>query len=419
LTGLAGRLGRNVAWLAAGEVAVKGGLLLAGAIVARGLGPAAMGTFTVGYGAALVLMIVLAGGQFDVVVREVARRPGAARPLGVLATSWQRRVALAAVPVALVLLLLVSSPPLRATLAAFVPYALLRCRLVTIGSVFKGLDRMEVEVAGRAVEIGVALAGLLLAARLGGPIWSSGVAFSVGAVAGLATVATRLRRLAAGQPAQRDRAWMAREGAAFLGLGLATQLLTRLDAFALAAAGVADESIGLYGVAAAPLWGLYAAPLLVSAALYPTLSRLAGERGLTVRRVVALGATGVALGGLLGGLLFALRRWIIALVFGPGYEGAVPLLGVLAAALPGASAALLLAAAVAAAGRQRWTLAWQLCVVGAAGAGYLAVVPRFGLPGCATVTTLVHSVAALGMFAVAVAAARRPALAAGPTPSAD
>ena len=76
---VAARLVRNVAWLGVGEVVLKGAMFAAGVLVARGLGPAAMGAFTVSYGAAMMLMLLLTAGQVEVVIRETARRPETAR----------------------------------------------------------------------------------------------------------------------------------------------------------------------------------------------------------------------------------------------------------------------------------------------------------------------------------------------------
>ncbi|HYB22291.1 MAG TPA: hypothetical protein VED41_00740, partial [Solirubrobacteraceae bacterium] len=155
------RVARNLAWLTGGEVVLKGALFGAGVLVARGLGPAAMGDFTVAYGAALALMLLFAAGQVEVIIREVARRPDTSGSLYRAARSWQRRIALVAAPLAAAGTLLVRQPSLRWTLAAFLPYAWLRCWLITGGAVFKGLDRMDVEVGGRGAE--VVLAVVLLA----------------------------------------------------------------------------------------------------------------------------------------------------------------------------------------------------------------------------------------------------------------
>jgi O-antigen/teichoic acid export membrane protein len=414
-----GIVARNLSWLVAGEAVVKAGLFAAGVVIARGLGAAAMGAFTVAYGAALVLMLGLAAGQVEVLIREVARAPSSARVLGRKAAAWQNRVAVVVLPLAFVACLLVSSPVLRWTLVAFLPYAFLRARLITVGGVFKGLDRMEVEALGRTVEVAVALVLLLITTRIAAAAWSTGVAFSIGALAGLTLVTGRLRTLAAAGEASRTRSWLAREGAAFLALGLASQVLLRLDTFALAALGTTEEAIGQYGVASAPVWGLLGVALLLAAAIYPTLSRAADAGGLRGVRVLGLGLGGAALGAVLGAALFAVREPIVRLVFGPAYHAAVPLLAVLAWALPGAFGATLLGVAVAACGRQAWALAWQVAALLLAVAAFLFVIPRFGLAGCALVTVAAHGASLVAMLAIAVAAARRPAAPSAVAPVAE
>jgi O-antigen/teichoic acid export membrane protein len=278
---------------------------------------------------------------------------------------------------------------------------------------------MEVEALGRTVEVAVALVLLLIATRVAAAAWSTGVTFSLGALAGLALVTGLLRALPGDGQAPRSRAWLAREGAAFLALGLASQLLLRLDTFALAVRGTSETEIGHYGVASAPVWGLLGIALLLAAAVYPTLSRAAEGGGLRRARVLGLGASGAVLGALLGGALFALREPLVRLVFGPSYGAAVPLLGTLAWALPGAFGATLLGVAVAACGRQAWALAWQVAALLGAGAAYLVVIPRDGLAGCAVVTVAIHGASLVAMLAIAVAAARRPSAPSAVVPVAE
>ena len=405
---VAATVARNVGWLAAGEVFLKGGLFAAGVLVARGLGPAAMGAFTVGYGAAVVFMLLLAAGQVEVVIREAARRPEEAWSLSRVARGWQSRIALVAVPVAVVGALLVPERSLSWTLLAFVPYAWLRCGLITAGAAFKGLDRMDVEVAGRGVELAVALVVLAPLALLTAPGWTTGLAFSAGGGAGLAFVRGKLRRLPRQEAPLFSQAFLAREGLSFLGLNLAFQLLMRLDTFLLAALGVAQSQIGHYGVASAPVWGLLGLAQLIGLALYPTLARVAGRGELRAARVLALAAGGASLGVALAGGLFLVKEPLVGLVFGPQYLDAVPLMAVLAWALPGACSSMVLGAAIGAAGRQAWSLGVQIVLVVVAGAANLVAIPQWGLQGCAAVVVGVQALGLLGTLVVALLAGARP-----------
>ncbi len=402
------RVARNVAWLAAGEVVLKGALFAAGVLVARGLGPAAMGAFTVSYGAAILVMLLLAAGQVEVVIREAARRPEAVRALYRLSRGWQRRVALLVVPVTVLGAALVPDATLRWTLLGFLPYAWLRSALITAGAAFKGLDRMEVEVVGRIVELGVALLILGSLAMLAAPVWTTGVAFSAGGAAGLTVVLWQLRKLVADAPFRLEPAFLAREGAVFVLLGLGLQALLRIDTFLMAALGVPKDAIGRYGVAAAPVWGLLGAAQLVAVATYPTLAKAAAAGRLRVRRVLVLGLGGAAAGAVLAALLTAVKRPLIRIVFGPQYLGSVPLMGVLAWALPGACVMMVVGVAVAACGRQRWSLATQGGLLAVGTVANLAVIPRWGVGGCAAVAVVVWTLGLLGSLAIAGLAARHP-----------
>ena len=253
LTRTRGKLARNVAWLGAGEVVLKGALFGAGVLVARGLGPAAMGAFTVAYGAAMVLMLVLAGRPGRGADPRDGPPPGGgprARPhlARVAAAGGARGGARWRSPAPR----WCRDPGLRWTLLAFIPYAWLRSGLDHAWArSFKGLDRMDVEVGGRGVELGVALPAPGALAALAGPGVDDGAGVrgrGRGGPRGDAPAATRAagsRRRArpAGVPRPRG-------GGRSSCLNLGLQAVMRLDTFMLAGLGVAREEIGRYGVAA-------------------------------------------------------------------------------------------------------------------------------------------------------------------------
>lgn len=406
---------RNVAWLAGGEVALKGGLLLAGIVIARGGGPAAMGVFTVAFGAALVAAQVFAAGQPEVVIREVARRgPQVVRQLVNAAQRVQGRVAPFSVPALLAGAAVVAwrSPALLWAMLAFVPYAVLRARLVVATAAFKGRDRMEVEVGARGLELLVALTLLAGGVWLGMPAWAPGLAFSAGALVGVASVSRLLRRESGwgAGPGDDD---LLREGLPFLGLAVATQLLIRADSLIQAGLGVPAESVGQYGVAHAAVWSLVAASQLLALAAYPSVSRACGDGRVRPGHALALAVAGGSLGALLAALLFALRRPLILSVFGQAYGEAAELAGVLVWLLPGASAAMLMGVILAATRRQAWSLASQAVLVVVVVAGNLLAIPRWGVAGSAGVAVLAHSAAGLVVVALGAAAAAWPRAMAG------
>jgi len=405
---VAARLARNVAWLGLGEILLKGALFGAGVVVARGLGPAAMGAFTVAYGAAMLLTLVLAAGQPEVLIRETARAPKTASPLYAISRAWRRRLAIVVLPVAAVGAMLVPDLTLRWVLVAFIPYAWFRSSLISVGASFKGLDRMEVEVGGRAVELGVALLLLIAVARLGAHVWTTGVVFSVGAAAGLAVVLRQLRRLPRDAATPVTRAFLAREGMVFLFLGLSLQASLRTDTFMLAGFGVPKEEIGRYGVAGALVWGLLGVAQLLAVAMYPTVSKAVAGGGLHYRRVAGIALGGALVGVGLATMLTLFRSPLVRLVFGPQYEVSARLVRVLAWALPGACVAMMLGVVVAACGRQLWSLMNQCAVLATSAVGNLVAIPRWGTAGSAAVAVAAWGVALVGSTAVVALALRRP-----------
>ena len=110
------------------------------------------------------------------------------------------------------------------------------------------------------------------------PVWTTGLAFSVGAAAGTAVVVRALHKLPSGVEPSLVDGYLAREGAVFLLLSLGLQAMLRVDTFLLAGFAFPKERIGLYGVASAPVWGLLGVAQLVAVASYPTLAKGATER---------------------------------------------------------------------------------------------------------------------------------------------
>jgi len=232
------RVLRNATWLGLGEVVVKSGLLLAAILVAHASGPRGMGTFTVAYSAALIAVLVGALGQQEVLIREVARSPGAARGLLGASRFVQIRSARWLVPVAAVGALLVPEGSLRFTLLAFLPYAALRTATVTYGAAFKGFDRMDVETRARGLETVVAVTLIGVITILRWPVWTTGAAFSIGAGLGLIWIRQREGELGSETSALGHSALLS-EGLPFMALAGVSQLIANADRFLRERLGVA------------------------------------------------------------------------------------------------------------------------------------------------------------------------------------
>lgn len=405
MRGTAAKVARNVAWLGAGEVALKGALFTAGVLVARGFGPAGMGVFTVAYGAALVAMHLLAGGQVEVLIRETARHHDDGPTLFLRARSYQRWLVVFVVPLAVAGAMLVPVSELRWTLLAFIPYAVARGALITAGAIFKGLDRMDVEVRARALELAVALPCVAVLAFSALPVWGTGLAFTAGGTAGFVWIRSRLRELPAAAGGLASRSMLVREGLPFLGLSMLHQLVGRADSFLLAGLGVPQAEIGRYGVGTAPVQGAAATAQVLAVASYPSLARVAAAGTLRARLAAALAVAGAALGSGLALALFTIREPLVRIVFGPEFAGSAVLLGVLAWGLPATCASMLAGTVLAATRRQRWPLASQSVLLLGSVAANLVVIPRWGVAGCAAVAVSVYSVSAVVNTTLAMIAA--------------
>ena len=390
------RVLRNAAWLGLGEVGVKSGLLLAAILVAHASGPSGMGTFTVAYSAALIAVLIGALGQQEVLIREVARSPGAAHSLLGTSRIVQIRSARWLLPMAVVGALLVPEGSLRFALLAFLPYAMLRTATVTYGAAFKGFDRMDVETRARGLETVVAVTLIGVIAVLRWPVWTTGAAFSIGAGLGLIWIRRRdgelgLRGSALGPSA------LLREGLPFMALAVVSQLIANADRFLLELLGVARAEIGYWGTAGIIVWAMVALPQLISVALYPSFSRRAEAGGSPRRAGLLAGLGGAVCGVVCAGGLWILGDPLVRLAFGADFAPAVPLLQRLSLALPGAFAMTVMGSVYAAWRRQRRVL-W---ILGGALLGSLALnmmwIPSMGVSAPATVAPLVYTLTALAM----------------------
>jgi O-antigen/teichoic acid export membrane protein len=401
------RIVRNAIWLGGGEAAVKGGLLVATVLVARGSGPSAVGTFSIGFSAALIAVMLLAFGQQEVLIREVARAPGDARGLLAGSDGLQRRVAGWLLPAAVIVLVLVREPNLRLTLLAFLPYAALRTATVTGGAAFKGLDRMDVEARARGIEVAAAVALIAAAALWRWPVWTAGAAFSVGSGLGLWWLRRRVGQLgAAVDPVPWRR--LAREGLPFMMLAVAGQLLANLDRFLLALLGVARADIGFWGAAGTVVWAVIAIPQLMSAAMYPTFSRVAATGVPRGRLGVVAGLAAAAAGVVCCGVVRVAGGLLLRLAFGAEFGPAEPLLARLALALPGAFAMMVMGAVFAAWREQRIALAITAATVGVSCALNLVWIPRLGVAAPANVAVAAYTTAAVLMAAALIVLPKRP-----------
>jgi O-antigen/teichoic acid export membrane protein len=395
---------RNALWLGLGEAAIKGGTVIVVVLIGRELGAAAVGVFSVAYAAALVAVLLLAAGQQEVLIREVARGPDRAGLLLDASMAVQRRLGRWIAAAACLLALAVPDASLRLGLLSFVPYSVLRTLTVTAGAAFKGLDRMDVEVRARSLEMVVTISLVAAIVFLGLPVWAVGLAFSVGSAVGLAWLLRSTAELPrTGEPMAATM--MLREGTAFMVLSVTGQLVNSSGRFLLVAFGVVMHEIGYLGAAGTMVWAMVTLPQLGAVAVYPSFSRLA-ESGASPRKA----GIWAALAGIGGGLVCAVLLHtfagpVTALAFGGGFAGAVPLLERLAFALPGAFAAMTLGAVFASWRLQRRTMVLYLVALAVGLTVNLALIPAMGVMGAVlAAVTAYTALAAMLMVALFVPA---------------
>jgi O-antigen/teichoic acid export membrane protein len=183
---------------------------------------------------------------------------------------------------------------------------------------------------------------------------------------------------------------------------LSLRLFDRLDLFMLKLLGGTTAQVGIYAAAqnltlAVGIFALAFSPLLLS-----SLSRMQLEGRTDQARMLGRDAMRVVIGLLpLVGVAAGAAPDIVRVAFGAAFLPGAPLLGIL---MFGALAMLMISVTMTiltAANKPTWALAATAPLAPLAVAGYVAVIPRFGALGAATVGTACATVGAV-MTIVAV-----------------
>ncbi len=177
------------------------------------------------------------------------------------------------------------------------------------------------------------------------------------------------------------------------------RIFQKLDLFTLKSLGAGAALAGFYGAAQNLLFlsGIFLqsfAPLLLS-----TLSRLLGTDRETAGRQLARNAMRLVIALLpLCGLFAGSVREIVRFIYGAAFAPAIPLFTILVLGELGAIMISVTTAIMTALGYPRLPFFLNISIVLLAFVGYLAVVPVFGAPGAAAVTTTASLLgAAVGM----------------------
>jgi O-antigen/teichoic acid export membrane protein len=370
------RVGLNSFWLLAARLGPQALGLLFTAALARALGEAGLGQFAFISAVLFIGNAVTTFGLDTLLIREVAgaratmagteERGYATRAtMGTavaqtISAALLIQLALSAVFIAGLWLL---APRLPNQTAATLPalrvaaLALFPLALATVDSaLLRAHERMAHFLAfSLATAAALALGGLALLAG-GGGLPTAAVVFLVAQVVGAAVAAGLARRAL---PGVRRWAWPAalvvgqalRLGAG-LALLMALSLLYQRSGVLLLSLLDGDAAAGAYSAAARVIEALKALPAAFFGAMFPILAagRHQPAAGRAYRRAFA---ALLVVSGLLAATAGLLARPILGLLFGPGFEAAVPALRIMVWSLPPTIVAFKLSLDLVVAGRER------------------------------------------------------------------
>lgn len=383
------RVAKNAASQLVGTFAGTLSGAVAGILIARALGPAGFGVFSVGWAVAGAAAYLAPLGLQTLLVREINRARSLTDLRGALLPTAVTGVAIAGA-LAVVPRAIGVSPDISAVLAASAPFIVATGPLAVIRAVFAGRERMELVAVVDA--LGGILALVAVAIALAAQATPTVTILALGAAQILnLLVATALHRRYTAAPRDHTRpatATLGRRLRAALPMAVATVLQDiheRAEILVLGPLVVASE-VGLYSAAVAIV--LYA-PVIgraLDAALYPVLSRATGgvHDPLIVPVFRSAWRIQIVLGLAAAAGLVVVAEPVIRLLYGAQYSGAAPLLAVLAVLIPLRILSRLCGTTLNALDRQHhraWAVGTALTVNLVLA---VVLVPAFGLAGAVT-----------------------------------
>lgn len=379
------RVGRNLVWLALGDAVSRGGVFLYALLVARSLGPQGFGVFSLAQSTALYVWIAVDLGVNLYGAREVARAGDQWR------TVVRELLGLRIAASACMAVVYVTGSWLLAPEGTFGALALSGAYLVanalSLDWAAKGMECFHLPALGNTLSATLVLVGYVVLVRpepdpaVAAGVW--GVAYLGGAL--LLHLTVGRGRGGGLRPSFDITAWRGHLSASlwFAASGALLSAMQYAPVLALTLRGSFDD-LGRFSAAARVVTVSMSAGFLLPMAVYPSLSRQAaadaGELSAAARRL-----QGIMLGvGLVAGAaLFLAAAPVIHLLYGDLYEGAVPLLRVLAGIVPLVFVRYSVGSVLLAAGHQaRHSMASSVGLVATA-AGCLLAAPTLGPAGAA------------------------------------
>ncbi len=373
-----GSMARNAFYLLVGQVLSTALSIALSAVLGRRLGAAEFGVYYVLAAMWSFAYVFIDWGQSAYLIREAARRPGAAGALLGGSLAFRSAVAAAAALVTGLLARLIGYDMRTQALAVLTVLCGLPLALSQpYGYLFRGRDRMDLDatvtVTAKALIVALTVPALLL----GGGLPTVIVIQAVGGAAALAVAVLLARhvRLFAARPDRATIRELASGGAPIAIFFIAISVQPYLDAIVLSKLAPA-VAVGWYG-AARNIMGVLTAPAsILATAAFPELSRVSSStpdlrRAIraALRPLVALGALGAV-----GTFLFA--NFAVTLIYGRGrFDPAATVLQVFAPALLLFFVDILLGTTITAVGKTREMALVKLLSVGASTGLALLLVP--------------------------------------------
>jgi O-antigen/teichoic acid export membrane protein len=384
-------------------------------VAAPALGEAAFGSYQFAFATTTMLAVCTDLGMSVWTTRALARDRAAA-PSIVSTALWLRLIACGPYLLVVAVAALVSGGGAGRTLALLGVAALITAGLDYLGAVFRGFERLADEARLNVARALFALITGLVALWLRRSPASLAGGLLVGVTAAGVYGVTLLRhQYGLGFRAPERLAFSARSAfAEAFPLWLATllSLLYFKGDIIILKVFSTDAEIGAYSAAYKVFEGLMVVPAVVLAATFTPLARAKADPDRQRRWEAGLVGVLLALGLLVGGVVYLEAPRIIAIVGRGGFGRAIPSLRVLAAAIPILFLNFGLTHFLIARDLERRNLVFAAIMLVVNVTANLILIPRVGSPGAAWATLITEL--ALTACCVAALAAGRAARPAGP-----
>ena len=399
------RVLRNAANLASAQIVMKAAGLAVTILVARTLHADGFGRFTAAWSYGMLVGVLADAGLSYFVALEVSRVPRTARRFVWTALTLRGLVCATGVALAVgALPFFHFDGPLAWAALAFTFSAVLDGLQAQVLAYYRAVARMHVEASvvtvGRIALVVSTFAALAIQATVLAFAIAQAAASLLTCVVAFAVLCREVRPI---RPRMRAVRAVAIGALPFAASGLLAYVFFRIDTLLLRAFGIADAAIGAYSAAYRVMEAPRTAFGSIAAGVLPAATSLAHPRERAAFRKLGRTTTAIVLWVVLPAVLaFALSPGsVIGLIFGHGFDAAVPLLLVLAPMPILMALDAVLGSLLNALGLQRAvTGIFALCAL-ANVALNVALIPRTGAMGAA-IATLVTEAIELSAFAFLV-----------------